>query len=112
MSFVNLMGNDRWSAADIKNKLHSLIRSQVSQQLEEELNRALQGMALGMHTLTPQEQMDLQKFKAATDMATAEGIAARADAATLNTVLDFEQGLITTPLSGAYLALWNLRHPT
>jgi hypothetical protein len=111
MSFVNLMGNDRWSAADIKTRLHALIRSEVSQQLEEELNRALQGMSLGLHTLTAQEQADLQKFKLVTDSVAAEGAAARADAALLHTVLDFEQGLSSAPLTGPALDLWNLRHP-
>ena len=78
-SFIDLMANDVWTAADIKNRLHAEIRSEISEQAETELNRALQGAIMKMHTLTAGEQQELLKFKAATDRASAIGAEARAD---------------------------------
>jgi hypothetical protein len=90
ISFINLMASDVWSEADIKNRLHAEIRSQVSEQAETELSRALQGAALGMHTLTQQEQASLMAFKVATDRVAALGVQARADAALLAEVMVLE----------------------
>lgn len=89
-SFINLMGNDIWSDADIKARLHAEIRSEVSELAETELNRALQGAALGLHTLTPPEQASLMHFKAATDRVATLGLAARADAALLAETMALE----------------------
>lgn len=90
MSFVNLMGNDIWSEADIKSRLHAEVRSEVSELAEAELNRALQGHTMGMHVLTPQEQQGLMRFKAATDRVALLGTQARADMALLAEVLPLE----------------------
>jgi hypothetical protein len=89
-SFINLMASDVWSEADIKNRLHAEIRGEVSEQAETELNRALQGAALGMHTLTPQERVSLMAFKTVTNRVALLGAAARADAALLATVMELE----------------------
>jgi hypothetical protein len=90
MSFVNLMANDVWSETDIKARLHAEIRSEVSELAETELNRALQGAALGLHTLTLQERESLAHFKAATDRVAALGLAARADAVLLHETMALE----------------------
>jgi hypothetical protein len=79
MSFINLMGNDVWTDADIKARLHAEIRSEVTELTEIELNRALQGAMLGMHTLTQHERENIAHFKAATDRVDALGMSARAD---------------------------------
>lgn len=89
-SFINLMGNDVWSEADIKARLHAEIRSAISAYAETELNRALQGMAMGMHQLTPHEQEQLMLFKAATDRVEILGTAARSDMALLHEALALE----------------------
>lgn len=90
MSFIDLMKNDVWSEADIKTRLHAEICSEVSELAETELNRALQGAALGLHTLTLQEREGLAHFKAATDRVAALGLAARADAALLHETMALE----------------------
>lgn len=89
-SFINLMVNDVWTAADIKNRLHAEIRSEISEQAETELNRALQGAIMQMHTLTTAEQQALIGFKAATDRASAMGVAARTDWVLLNKTMAHE----------------------
>jgi hypothetical protein len=89
-SFVNLMASDVWSDADIKARLHAEIRSQVSEYAETELNRALQGAALGMHTLSDPEMASLMLFKSATDRVALLGTQARADMALLHEVLALE----------------------
>jgi hypothetical protein len=91
--FINLMGSDVWSEADIKSRLHSEIRAEVTEFAETELNRALQGAALGMHTLSQQEQVSLMHFKAVTDRVAALGVTARADAALLRGAMAVEAAL-------------------
>lgn len=89
-SFIDLMSNDVWGEADIKARLHAEIRSEVSELVETELNRALQGAMLGMHTLTPHEQEGLLHFKTATDRVALLGECARADAALLAQTMALE----------------------
>lgn len=89
-SFINMLGSDVWSEADIKVRLHAEIRSEFSEMTETELNRALQGAALGLHTLTAEEQQTLMGFKAATDRASALGVAARADRSLLADAMSHE----------------------
>lgn len=102
-SFINLMASDVWSEADIKSRLHAEIRSEISEQLEQELNRALQGKVLGMHTMTDAEMALLMQFKAATDRAAVLGSQARADRVLLGEVLAHESAV--TRLSQAAVEL-------
>lgn len=90
-SFIDLMSNDVWTEVDIKNRLHAEIRSEISEQAETELNRALQGAIMKMHTLTADEQSALMEFKTATDRVATLGSAARADWILLNKTLAHEQ---------------------
>ena len=90
MSFVDLMANDVWTEAAIKSRLHAEIRAEISAEREQELNRALQGAALGVHTFTTSEQQEIARFKAVTDRVTALGAEARADAALLVQVIALE----------------------
>lgn len=89
-SFIDLMKNDVWSEADIKTRLHAEIRSEISEQSEAELNRALQGKILGMHTMTPGEMALLMAFKMATDRVALLGVQARADMALLAETMALE----------------------
>lgn len=87
---IDLLADYVWSEADIKARLHAETRSEISELMETEINRALQGAALGVHKLTPQEMQAIQKFKAATDRVAALGEKARADMALLNAALAYE----------------------
>lgn len=90
MSFIDLMASDVWSEADIKSRLHQEIRSEISEFSETELNRALQGKFMGLHTLTAAEGALLTKFAAATARVADLGAQARADMALLHQVLALE----------------------
>lgn len=90
MSFIDLMQDTAWTEADIKARLHAIIRSEISEQAELEINRALQGAALGVYKLTLQDQQAIGRFKAVTDQASAVGVQARADMALLHKALDYE----------------------
>lgn len=89
-SFIDLMADDVWSETDIKSRLHAEIRSEISEFAETELNRALQGAAFGMHTMTEDELTTLAQFKAATDRTYLLGQQARADMALLHEVFTLE----------------------
>ena len=67
-SFVDLMGNDVWSEADIKSRLHAMIRARFSEQVEAELSRSVMGAMLGQHQITPQEGAAIAAFKARADV--------------------------------------------
>ena len=87
---IDLLADYVWSEADIKARLHAEIRSEISELMETEINRALQGAALGVHKLTPQEMQAIQKFKAVSDTVAASGVKARADMALLNAAMAYE----------------------
>lgn len=105
MSFIDMTANDVWSEEDIKSRLHAEIRSEVSEFAETELNRALQGSALGMHTLTQQEQISLMHFKAATDRVALLGTTARANMVLLNKTFAFEvaKNRLAMPVVGSVI---------
>lgn len=86
-SFINLMGNDVWSAVDIKSRLHAEIRGEVSENSETELNRALQGAALGLYTLSATEKAGVLHFKSVMDKVEALGLQAREDMALLSAAM-------------------------
>lgn len=89
-SFVDLMASDVWTEADIKTRLHAMIRSQFSAEVEEELSRAVMGAMLGQHQITAEEGAKLARFKALTDQVALVGAAARADWALLRQVMEVE----------------------
>lgn len=88
--FVDLMGNDVWSEADIKARLHAMIRARFSEQVEAELSRAVMGAMLGQHQITPQEGAAIAAFKALTDEVAVVGVQARSDWALLQQVFAVE----------------------
>lgn len=111
-SFIDLMASDVWSGADIKARLHAEIRSEVSEQSEQELSRALQGQLLGMHTLTPSEQAALLHFKAVTEQVALLGSQARVDAALLAEVMALEADpAMLADAAEPVTALYLLRNP-
>ncbi|HJV51408.1 MAG TPA: hypothetical protein VJ652_08115 [Noviherbaspirillum sp.] len=90
MRFVNLMGNDVWSEADIVNRTESMIRSQFSDQAVAIINRKATGASLGQYTMTAEEQDELSRYAQVCEEARQAGIAARADMAHLQAALDVE----------------------
>jgi hypothetical protein len=94
MSFVDVMANDVWTAADIVRRTEAIVRSQFSAEDEQILNRKVTGQMLGQYTLTPDEQAELSAFAAATEAARLQGSAARADMALLAQALAVEAGTL------------------
>jgi hypothetical protein len=89
-SFIDMMGSDVWSDADITRRTEAMVRSVMSLQDEMVLNRKVQGAALGEYTLTEQDQADMARLAQAGFEAQQMGIAARADMALLLEVFDVE----------------------
>jgi hypothetical protein len=89
-SFVNLMGFDVWSEADIINRTEAMLRSKYSVQEELILNRKIAGMELGLYTMTPDEQAEMNDFNVTVFTSRAAGDAARADMALLQQALNVE----------------------
>lgn len=90
MSFINLMGNDIWTEADIVRRTESIIRSQFSEDDERILNRKVTGLLLGQYELTNEEQAELAKFQQVVYLAQQVGNEARNDMALLNSVFPVE----------------------
>lgn len=88
-----MLASDVWTEADIKTRLHALIRTEFSAEVEEELSRAIMGVSLGQHTLTTDEMIKLGKFKALTDRVALIGTQSRADWALLSQVMAHEQAM-------------------
>jgi hypothetical protein len=91
MSFVDLMGNDIWSDADITRKTEAIIRSQFSEDDERILNRKITGLLIGQYNLTESEQEELARFQQIVFLAQSEGNDARNDMALLKAVLPVDQ---------------------
>lgn len=107
MSFVDMMGNDVWSEADIVNRTESIIRSKYSQTEELILNRKMSGVFSGLYTLTTDEQLELQDFNSMLLQARMAGVDARADMALLQQALNQEftqRTLDTIPVDDPNLA--------
>lgn len=97
-SFIDLMGSDVWTEVDIKSRLHAEIRSEVSEFAETELNRALQGKMLGIHTMSAEEMQTLMRFKSATERVAMLGKQARLDTVLLAKVLLHEAAVLRLSL--------------
>lgn len=90
MSFVDLMGHDRWSDADITGRSEAMVRSVISAERETILNRKLQGQALGQYEMTLDDLAELQLFNSTVFSAQAAAAAARVDRDLLHATLDAE----------------------
>lgn len=105
-SFVNLLGNDLWTEADIVNKTEAELHSVVSKDDELILSRKMIGFSLGRVIPTMEEQAQLMAYETAALAAQQSGIAARADMALLRSAMDVEPAIarlvlpaITEPVS-------------
>lgn len=89
-SFVNLMADDVWSEADIKRRTESIIDSQFPRIEYDILDRKVKAQAMGLYTLTTEEQAQVAAYGAIAFQAGALADAARADMALLQHALDAE----------------------
>ncbi len=98
MSFVNMMANDDWSDADIKNRTEAMIAEQFSPVDYAILLRKVQGQAQG-YVLTADDQAQLDRYKQVSFAAGAEADAARADMALLRDVwhAEADDTVVPTP---------------
>lgn len=90
MSFVNLMGKDLWSEADIVNRTETMIASEFPRDAVAILNRKTTGAVLGQYAMTVAEQAELERYAQICAAARQAGIDARADNVLLTQVLDME----------------------
>lgn len=101
MSFINLLGSDNWTDADIINRTEAMIASEFPKARIDILTRKVQGQAMG-YALTEQETADLQAYQAVCYQAGAAADAARADMVLLNDVMAHERAverLTRTPVT-------------
>ena len=94
MSFVDLMGYDIWTEADILKRTESIVRSQFSLDEETILNRKFQGATLGQYVLTEADLNEMHRFKEIVSYSQQEGISARADMVLLTKVLQIEPSFL------------------
>lgn len=100
MSFVNMMGNDRWTDLDINWRVQAIIRSQFT--AEDELKAA---RLARQATKTDSEAAFIASVDSAIAAALAEGHDARADMALLSQALNIEecQRIVAIPISDPVL---------
>lgn len=91
MSFVDLMGNDIWTEADILRRTEAIVRSQFSDEQERILNRKITGVILGKYTLSEAEEQELNDFQTIVFLAQQEGLAATVDMDLLSRTLPVER---------------------
>jgi len=89
-SFVDLMGNDRWSEVDILNRTEAMIAAEYTMAEVAVLNRIATAAAIGQYELTEQEQEQIARYNQVCVAAREAGVAARQDMKLLEQVLDFE----------------------
>lgn len=78
-SFVELMGNVRWSEVDIVGRMEAMIREHCSATEEMILHRKMIGALYGFYTLTAQEQAEVAAYAQVCGAAQLAGRAARDD---------------------------------
>lgn len=110
MSFINLLGSDVWSEADIVNRTEAELHSAVSKETELILSRKMIGFSLGRLVPSAQEAIDLTNYEIASYQAQQSGNVARADMALLQAAMNHEQG-IGESTDAEVLALVLLRNP-
>lgn len=93
MSFVNLLGSDVWSEADIVNRTEAMIHAEFPVEQEGIINRIVTAAAAGMYALTEEEEAQVERYNQVCLDARAAGVAARADNERLVQVLAYEHAL-------------------
>ena len=91
MSFVDLMQNNTWSDYDITNYTEAVIASEFSQTTQNILNRKLTGSLLNSYTLTPEDDLEVTRFKEVSYAAQLQGQQAKKDMELLAQILPVER---------------------
>lgn len=89
-TFINLLGNDVWSDADITNRCRAIIESQVPVVRQDELRTIMLGHIAKLRAATDAEMAEILLVKSLTEAAADLSRAARADMALLQSALDYE----------------------
>lgn len=100
-SFIDLMGNDAWSEADIVNRTEAMLHGVFSKDEEIILNRKVTGAVLGQYAMTPAEQQDMARYAQAAALSGSSAAAARLDMVLLREVMSLEHAhkrISQTPL--------------
>lgn len=110
MSFINLMGNDRWTEKDIVNRTEAMVRGVISAEDEVILNRKITGVILGQWVMSNEDMALQMRFSEILAQAHQEGIDARNDMRLLEEVLQIEAGeKAIEDASQSVVDIYNLR---
>ena len=110
MSFINLMGNDRWTEKDIVNRTEAMVRGVISAEDEVILNRKITGVILGQWVMSSEDMALQLRFSEILAQAHQEGIDARNDMQLLEQVFLLESGeILQEDASQDVIDLYNLR---
>lgn len=93
-TFINLLGNDIWSDADITNRCRAIIESQVPIARQDELRTIMLGHIAKLRAATDAEMAEILLVKSLTEAAADLSRAARADMALLQSALDYESAAL------------------
>jgi hypothetical protein len=108
-SFIDLMGNDRWSGVDISNRFKALRDSQMPQDKQLMYTQIMLAGVARQRTVTAEEASKIAAFTQLGAQLDTLAVTVYTQAALLNAVLDFEQGVTAEPLTGDALALYEAR---
>ena len=109
-SFVNLLGSDLWSEADILARSRAVINSQVPEARQNELRTIMLGHIAQMRGASSEELAEIMQVAALTEQASTDNAAARADMALLTEVMAYE-ATGEGELSDGAQVLYVLRNP-
>lgn len=90
MSFIDLMGNDVWTWADIDNRARAMVSSVVPREREDELQTLAIGALMGRRVPTAKEQGEMNLVQAIKEQTGALIVQSRIDLALLLEVLPLE----------------------
>lgn len=89
-TFIDLLGNDVWSDADITNRCRAIIESHVPIARQDELRTIMLGHIAKLRAATDAEMAEITLVKSLTEAAADLSRAARADMSLLQSALDYE----------------------
>jgi hypothetical protein len=93
MSFVDMMGNDDWSDADMDNRTRATVESIVSSARQDELRTIMLGHISGMRTATAKEMGEIMQVKALSEAAGQTLIKGRIDIVLLRAAWAVERAM-------------------
>lgn len=121
MSFVDVMGNVRWTPEDLSARAQRIVKQYYSARRTRDLDDMLAGATAGMYVLSPEEQADIAAYKdlrlearqalqdAQADWAVLEEVLAVEDSRRSGEVLAGEEVFSTPAASALYQAREEVR---